>query len=133
DSALTSRQRLAARLVAEDALTDTAIAEAAGVVQRTLERWKRRPAFVALVAELREAFRRRVLTEAFADKAARVRALNTVATALLMQLGTADYQTMIGVTDSGEPIMAFDQQRLREFRAYLEQLAVEVGDRDKQA
>jgi hypothetical protein len=136
-AALSARQQRAAELLARDERSDEDIAAELRVARRRLDYWKRRPAFAALVAEvraqLRKQLRRRVLSEAFADKVERVRALNTVATALLAQLGTADYQTMIGVTDAGEPIMAFDRDRLREFRAYLEQIAVEVGDRDKQA
>jgi Helix-turn-helix of insertion element transposase len=131
-SALTVRQQRAAELVARDELADTDIARRVRVAQRTLEYWKRRPDFAALVVELRGRYRERVLSlEGFADKVNRVKALNTVATALLGQMSRAEYQAAIGMTDSGEPIMAFDPGRLREFRAYLEQIAVEVGDRDK--
>ena len=44
---------LAAPLVAEDRLTDAAIAARAGVSRRTLARWKKEPAFAARVGELR--------------------------------------------------------------------------------
>jgi hypothetical protein len=131
---LPARMERAAKLVAEDALTDEEIIARVPVKSRkTLHTWKRRPDFAGRVAQLREEFRRRVLSEAFADKVERVRALNSVAAALLTQMSQAEYQAAIGMTDSGEPIMAFDPGRLREFRAYLEQIAVEVGDRDKQA
>lgn len=48
---LKAKQHRAAILVAEDDLSDTAIAEAAGVSQRTLERWKRQPEFRTAVHE----------------------------------------------------------------------------------
>jgi hypothetical protein len=42
----------AARLVAEDALTDEQIAAKVGISERQLERWKRQPAFSELVPEI---------------------------------------------------------------------------------
>ena len=63
---LTGRQGKAARLVAEDELTDAEIAARVKVGRSTLDRWKRRPAFAARVAEHREAFRARILAEVVA-------------------------------------------------------------------
>lgn len=72
-----ARQKLhAARLLAEDELTDREVAARAGVSERQLYRWKREPAFAArvraLVAELGELSTRR----AIGRRARRLRALD---------------------------------------------------------
>jgi hypothetical protein len=130
---LTGAQRRAALLVAEDERTDEEIAAACKVHKATLERWKQRPDFAEAVAEHREAFRQRLLSEGFADKARRVQALNAIALDLMRQLRDADYKAVIGVSDTGEPIEAFDRARLREFREYLADIAEEMGDRGSKA
>jgi hypothetical protein len=127
--AMTKRMEDAARLVAEDDLSNEAISARVGVTRQTLDLWKKRPEFVARVAQHREAFKDAALSEGFADKRERVRALNAVATAVLTQLAAEDYQGVIGVDREGEPIEGFDVQRLREFRGLLSDLAKEMGDR----
>lgn len=73
----TRKKTKAAQLVAEDKLTDNEIAAAVKVSQRTLERWKLKPAFAGRVAELvkaaEDAVRQALLTEGIADRVERVR------------------------------------------------------------
>ena len=126
---LPGRQARAALLVAEDELTDEEIAQRVKITKRQLENWKKRPDFAAAVRAHREAFRQRMLSEGFADKALRVQALNAIALDLMRQLRDADYKAMVGVSETGEPIEAFDRARLREFRGYLADIAAEMGDR----
>ena len=51
---LTLRQQDAAQHVAEDRLTDEAIAKLAGISRQTLHAWKRRPLFAHRVEAIRE-------------------------------------------------------------------------------
>jgi hypothetical protein len=71
----TSRREQTARLVAEDRLTDDAIAARAKISRKTLEAWKLRADFSARVAEHRDAYRKAALAAGIADHVARVRAL----------------------------------------------------------
>lgn len=61
-------------LVAQDELPDKQIAEAVGISERTLERWKRRPEFMARVQEHVAAWREAVRNEGIAVKEARIKA-----------------------------------------------------------
>lgn len=72
----TQARERAALLVAEDARPDREIAAEVGVSERTLERWKQRPEFVARVAAHVEAFRQAVLTQGIADRVNRVQRLD---------------------------------------------------------
>ncbi len=71
----TKRSERAAALVAEDRLTDEAIAEKVGIAKRTLERWKDAPDFAARVAEHVERFRVVVRSRGIAVIENRVQAL----------------------------------------------------------
>jgi hypothetical protein len=71
----TGQKEEAARLVAEDTLTDEQIAAEVGVVKMTLARWKRDPAFAARVDEHLEAFRQVVRRRGIAVVERRVSAL----------------------------------------------------------
>jgi hypothetical protein len=129
-SPLTSKQQHAAELCAADEKTDEAIAALVGVAPRTLWYWKRQPAFDAEVRRLRDLFRQQAMDRAtFADKRARVVALNGVAADLLAQLARAEYQVVLRTTDDGEAVLGFDAARVRELRGCLADLAAEVGDR----
>ena len=129
-SPLTTKQQLAAERCAADEQKDEEIAALVGVAPRTLWYWKRLPAFQAEVQRLREAFRDEALARAvFADKRARVIALNGVAADLLAQLGRAQYQTILKVTEDGEHIYGFDAFRIKEFRGCLDDIAKELGER----
>lgn len=124
-----ARRELAAVLLAADEKTDEQIAAECNVARNTLATWKLAPEFQSRIAQHLEVFRTEILRRSFADKARRVRALDTVAGALLNQLQRAEYQTIVKVTEDGEHIYGFDKDRLREFREYLDDIAIEVGDR----
>jgi hypothetical protein len=66
----------AAQLLAEDRLTDGAIAERAGVSDRQLLRWKHHPEFQAKVAKFAKEIEERVFTRGIANRTRRVDALN---------------------------------------------------------
>ncbi len=129
ESPLTKREEDAARLVAEDDLTDEQIAVSVGVAKMTLERWKKRLDFAARVTQHKEGFKDAALAEGFADKRLRVRALNTLASGLLTQLSDAEYHVLLRMTENGMAIYGFDGGRVREFRGCLDDLAKEMGDR----
>jgi hypothetical protein len=126
---LSPKQKLAAPLVAADELTDEQIAAEIGITKRTLTNWKQDDAFMAVVDEHIQRFERDIFRTAFARKSKRVRALNAVAGAVLVQMGQAQYQHIISVTDDGEHVYGFDKDRLREFREYLTDIAEEMGER----
>lgn len=63
-------------MVADDALTDSAIAAEAHITKRTLERWKRQPEFQARVAFIVDTYRQAILTQGIADRVNRITALN---------------------------------------------------------
>lgn len=123
------RRNLAAVLLAADEKTDEQIAAECKVSRQTIANWKLVPQFQERIDQHVEAFRKRVFSMGFADKARRVRALDTVAGALLMQMQRADYQTVLKVTEDGEHITGFDVLRVKEFREYLDDIAEEMGDR----
>lgn len=116
-------------MLAADEKTDQEIADECKVSRQSLANWKLIPEFQGRIEQHLEQFRKQVLSRSFADKARRVRALDTVAGALLNQLNRAEYQTIVKVTEDGEHIYGFDKDRLREFREYLDDIAIEVGDR----
>jgi hypothetical protein len=130
---LPGRMERAARLVAEDELTDEAILARLRLRSRqTLHNWKRRPDFAARVAEHREAFRERALTAGFADKRARIAALNAMATDLLGDLRDKDYTTtIVKVSNSGEfvEVETLDKERIEAVRGCLDDIAREMGGR----
>lgn len=71
-----SRYAIVAPLVAADDLDDVAIAKRAGISVPTLTRWKRDPAFQALVAHERETIQRAMLRHEIAKKHRRLHYLN---------------------------------------------------------
>lgn len=136
---LTAKQEMAAGLLAEDDLTDTAIAAIVGVRRETLWVWKKLPAFKAAMDAYRDAFRERIMAEGFADKGQRIRALNALATAVLAELGrekTEDtpggmYRVERKISANGEIVEqeVFDKPKADTFRGYLDDIAKELGDR----
>jgi len=72
----TGRRERAALLVAQDELSDQAIADSLGIAERTLERWKRNPVFAERVQALIEQIRAAILVEGIADRVARVKRQN---------------------------------------------------------
>lgn len=136
---LTKRQHDAALLVAEDEVSDREIAEQIGVSRFTLYAWQKKPEFMALVGEIRAEFRERVLTLGFADKTKRIKALNGLATAVLMELSReADdlqpqgmYRLEKKISANGEIVEqeVFDKPKADTFRGYLDDIAKELGER----
>lgn len=72
----TKRREEAAKLVAEDELTNEQIAECLGVTRQCLDKWKRHPDFQGRVAQLLAEIRAAILAEGIADRVKRVRAQN---------------------------------------------------------
>lgn len=72
----TGRRERAALLVAQDELSDQAIADSLGIAERTLERWKRNPVFAERVQALIEQIRAAILVEGIADQVERVKRQN---------------------------------------------------------
>ena len=63
----TRARSTAARLVAEDEISDESIAAAVNVSRKTLSTWKSRPPFKAAVVKLKDEFREKVLSSGFCD------------------------------------------------------------------
>ncbi len=136
---LTKRQYNAALLVAEDEVSDRDIAERIGVSRFTLYAWQKKPEFAQLVGDIREAFRVRIMAEGFADKAKRIKALNSLATAVLVELSRAAddltpqgmYRLEKKISANGEIVEqeVFDKPKADTFRGYLDDIAKELGDR----
>ena len=72
----TGKRERAALLVAQDELSDQAIADSLGIAEVTLERWKRAPEFRARAAEHVEAWRQALRQKGIADKRSRLAALD---------------------------------------------------------
>ncbi len=129
---LTAKQAHAARLIAEDELTDEAIAEQVGIARSTLALWKNNPDIQTAVTAHREAFKDRALSEGFADKRARIAALNGSAQDILRWLAENEYEREeVKVAANGEHVSfkIFDQARYAQFRGALDDIAKEMGDR----
>ncbi len=135
----TVREERAALLTAEDTLTDEQIAAEVGISRKTLHNWRARPTFSAEVRAQREAFRARIMAEGFADKARRIKALNLLATAVLVELSRAAddlqpqgmYRLEKKISANGEIVEqeVFDKPKADTFRGYLDDIAKELGDR----
>lgn len=151
---LSSRQRDAAVLLAEDNLTDADIADLAGVHRATLDRWKDLPLFRQAVADHTAELERRMLRLAIARKRERVKILDTVQAKILQVIDArstqypdvpgADSGLLVGQlkqvkhittnADDGPQTWteetweyAFDAAIVRELRGTQEQAAKEVG------
>ena len=70
---MTQAKILAARLVAEDKLSNAQIGRKCGVTARCIEKWKRKPEFLAEVASHKKAWKEQVLAEGLSDRAFRVK------------------------------------------------------------
>lgn len=152
--AWSARKELAALRVAEDQQPDTAIARECGVVERTLERWKRHPVFAARVQAHVERLREVALKRGIARREKRVAALDdrwqrmqrviAARAADPEHAAVAGWQTGLLVRQvkgvgGGDDFQLVDQFAvdtglLRELRAHEEQAAKELGQWvDKQA
>lgn len=76
---LTTNQRLAARLIAENELTFERIAEEIGVSQLTLANWRTRDDFQQVVRDVGESIVQKTSTLKYADRNRRIGALNNLA------------------------------------------------------
>ena len=141
-----SRRDAAAVLVAEDALTDEAIAEQVGISKRTLERWKQAEPFRERVAEHTAALDAAVQRLAIAKRRKRVERLDRD-WQRLQDLIEARGRALDGQVAGGETGLlsrtvkvigtgknqttieeyVFDAALLREIRATEEQAAKELG------
>jgi hypothetical protein len=142
----TEKTTRAAALVAEDRLTDAAIAVECGVTERQLERWKKHEDFKARVAEHVAVFRQTVLSRGIARLENRVAALQDrwdgMKTVIQERGAEMDGETPGGGTGllvrqikaigSGESAReaqeyAVDTGLLKELREHEKQAAQELG------
>lgn len=129
---LTIKQQRAALLVAEDELTDEAIAAEVGITRETLHQWKKRDEFAAVVAAHIEAFKDRALVEGFADKRARVQLLNAMTFDVSSKIQKNGYvREEVRIAANGEHVSfeVFDKPMMSELRGLLDDIAKEMGDR----
>ena len=145
---LTAKQRKAAAQVAEDELTDEAIAEQAGVTRQTLGRWKQDPLFLEAVQEHTAKVQAAMLRLAIAKRHKRVERLDRLesklwdvidqrAAQMAGEAPGADTGTLvrqIKQIGSGKDAAtieeyAVDTGLVRELRALYDQAAVELGQK----
>jgi transposase-like protein len=145
--AWTAPREGAARLLAEDALTDDEIAARVGVSPRQLYRWKQRPEFAARVREAAEVIGRAVLRYAVSRRTRRVEDLDNLRSGLLQVIeerGASPHMQaasggrtgllvrrlrVIGSRDSAREVeeFEFDAALVRELREVEKQAAQECG------
>jgi hypothetical protein len=131
---LDARQERAAKLLAANKLPDRDIAKKCRISARTLDYWKQQPDFIAVVSANRQQMRQRIMTSGLADKVARVDLLNAMAQDLMRQLRDNNYEREeVKLAGTGESIsyQVFDKARVDSLRGLLDDLAAEVGDRQK--
>lgn len=132
ETPLTRRQEEAARLVAEDSLSDVTIAEQVGVTRQTLHNWGKLPVFAARIAQHKEAFKDAALSAGFADKRARLMLLNAMASDVAAMLQAHGYvREEVKMAANGEHITytVFDQPAIAQLRGMLDDIAKELGER----
>lgn len=143
------KRREAASLVAEDKLTDEAIAEKLGIGRATLARWKKSPAFQKRVTTIVEAYADRALRHGIARQDVRLTKLASRYEKLeqIVEERAQDPEVQevaggktgfvvrnvkgIGKGDAYQVVEVFevDQGVLKEFRAIEEQVAEELGQK----
>lgn len=119
-------------MVAEDSDTDGLMAARLGIGERTLRRWRDVPEFQERVQEHLAAYRARVLSRGFAVRERRIAALNRLARDLDQQLEADNYLAEeVKLTNAGVKVRypVFDRPKVAEFRAALDDIAKEVGER----
>lgn len=130
---LSDNQIAAARLTAEDELSDEEIATQCGITRKSLWSWRQRPEFQALVSEHREAFLNRSLEEGFADKRKRLKVLNALSTGVLAELAAPGgfSREEVKIAANGEHIsyQVHDKAKFDTIRGLLDDIAKEMGDR----
>jgi hypothetical protein len=144
---LTSQQRKAAALLAEDELTDDRIAEAVGVGLRTLGHWKKRPDFLDAITEHTQRVQAAMLRLDIAKRHKRVEKLNRLEEKLftVIEARAVDMADIpggetgvlvrqvkqIGSGPSAQIIEEYpvDAGLIREIRALQDQAAGELGQK----
>ena len=141
----TGQRERAAWMVAEDRLSNEAIAAAVGISRQAIDNWRRHPDFKARVDAHRQAFRHIILTTGIADKARRVEALHDRWQRLhqVIEARAADerhrdepgwttgllvHQARFDKFGNQIDEYAIDTGLLAELRAHEKQAAQEVGD-----
>lgn len=143
----TTQRETAARLVADDLVTDDQIAAECGVSRQALANWKKAPEFQARVEEHLAATRAAILSAGIAERQNRIDAYNDrwnrmrqvieerAADPVMQDVpggrtGLLVHQTKAIGTGANQTIIdeyAFDAALVRELRAHEEQAAKELG------
>lgn len=132
DDPLSYQKELAAALMAEDYLTDVAIAVRVGVSAENIKHWRRDEAVRDRILFYRRRFRESVKDCVFADKRIRIRVLNRMALEIGAQLFETDFTALEQlVTARGQvvDVLRHDSSKLASFLKILSDIAAEVGDR----
>lgn len=128
----TKPKERAAKLLAEDELTDDAIAQEVGISPAGLALWKKHPDFQARMQQHVDAFRARIFRTGFARKEKRIEALDLTARDLLKQLVAEEYdREEVRIAANGEHVSfkLHDHTRYASFRGALDDIAKELGER----
>jgi putative insertion element HTH domain-containing protein len=139
----------AARMIAEDELSDAKISERIGVTQRTLISWKKKPEFAERVKEITAAYAARAISRGIAKRERRLGVLvdlhEKCEQVIYERSQSAELQEVaggrtglvthnvkgVGKGDDFQLIDVYevDTALLREMRAIQEQVAKELGQR----
>jgi hypothetical protein len=145
------KREQAAFLVAEDRHSDSKIAEICGISERALGKWKNRPEFAERVEELTAIFADRVLKFGLARRERRLTVLSDMHERMLRVIDERSNDPELATIPGGRTGLVVGRQRgirngaglqliqhyevdvalLRELRATEEQIARELGQRDK--
>lgn len=143
----TERLEKAARLLAEDDISDEQIAAECGVTRTALAKWKKRPEFAARVKEIADTYAERALRHGLARRERRITVLNDLHDGMLRVIAeraaSSEYASLPGgktglVTKTqkgigkGEDFQVVDVYEvdtgtLKEIRGIQEQAAKELG------
>lgn len=125
-----AKQLEAVDLVFAGLLTYAEVAARVQTSESSVKRWMQHPEFKAKLAEKRADFRAHLEDATFADKARRVFALDQAAKIAFAELQARPLVTETRPTRDG-PITneSFNQAAMSEFRAALDDIAKELGDR----
>lgn len=143
--AKTKERLLAARLLAEDFLSDERIAAEVGINRTTLHNWKKNPDFQGWVADFQEDIYQKMMRLPIAKKTSRIAKLNEMERRLQLIIderadanidapgGKSGYLAKsiksVGYGKQTQVVeeVAFDAPLFKEQRAILEQAAKELG------
>lgn len=145
---LKKKQLIAAQLVADGDLSEEKIAKQLKIGRTTLQRWSKIPEFVSHVGAIREAFAERILKQGLAKKENRIAELSAVVSKVKQVIQERAEEAaqpesklhnvpgaetgLIVMTFKGlskEQVAEVDTGTMKELRAALDQISVEVGDK----